>query len=424
VTDKPLTKNTNMQTFSLMVDKVPMFLKKLLCRYARYYNGQMYDFVLDGENELKLALSPGQRKSNKLLIVARAFYQEQAKEYPIENKSELKKLLALEFGENIQCCYHIWDREYNNSCKVNIWNFNVDLPNAFITLPESLLYALSVPNEQSIEVQGTKDNCALYVDRMDNVVHSALATAMINSSQRFAMSVGLTASQKVIQVNENNIAQQLAQGIKQVSLPIISSFIKKPKIENRLQLITNIAFPIVTVLSLYLVVSSLYLQVKHSNLQQQLLSHSDGVTAALARQTKVDQEQVRYLALQELLTPMQAKSPLWLVLADLFPQAKFTNVRLENNRFILRGSTEKAIVFLELLSKHSQVSNAKFDFPTRKSRKRDFFVISFTLLPALEDELRVIGDIVSDQTMKKSKSNLASTNKHSNRDEKNNHGRA
>jgi hypothetical protein len=57
----------------------------------------------------------------------------------------------------------------------------------------------------------------------------------------------------------------------------------------------------------------------------------------------------------------------------------FTNIRYEQNRFILRGITDKATELLETISKLPQVTDAKFDFPTRHSRTGEFFVISFSL---------------------------------------------
>ena len=66
-------------------------------------------------------------------------------------------------------------------------------------------------------------------------------------------------------------------------------------------------------------------------------------------------------------------------MADIFPTAKFTNIRVTNNRYILRGSATKATDLLETLSDNKQVVNAKFDFPTRKNKGRENFVISFEL---------------------------------------------
>jgi len=372
---------------SLLTNTLPKSFKQLLSSFGGYYNGQMYRFILDDEQKLTLQLVKQDNFSALILIVARQYYHEQAKTYPIENKTELKKLLALEFSDNENSYYHLWGYKEGTS-QVNIWQYNLQVPSALLKLPETLLFALTAKENQVIEINNREHKKqSLFVGRSGDLIYSIIKNSVINSSQRFAMSVGIGKTQQDRIVAVNDTAEQLASGIKQLSLPIISGFIQAPKVENRLQLLKNIALPFFIVLGFYFAASSAFLTYKHHSLQQRLASKSSEVSAALEQQQVFDQQLRRYSQLQAFLINQKVSAPLWLVMADLFPQAKFTNIRIANNRFALRGSTEKAIDLLELISNMPQIVDAKFDFPTRKSRNQEVFVISFTLLalPAVSE---------------------------------------
>jgi len=72
------------------------------------------------------------------------------------------------------------------------------------------------------------------------------------------------------------------------------------------------------------------------------------------------------------------------MMAEVFPTAQFTNIKINKQRFVLRGSATKATDLLENLIQHKQVSDAKFDFPVRKYRGKENFVISFKLVKTSE----------------------------------------
>lgn len=361
-------------------------LKKILCQFARYYNGKTYRFNLDENQNLILQQVEHTENKASILIVARAFYSEQAKDYPIDNKAELKKLLALEFAVNDNYHTHIWGSE-NGHSQVNIWQFNQSVPSAYILLPETLLLGLSANEQQIITLNSdNSEERKLFIGRLGKVIHSLRSTSIINSTQRFSMSVGIAPSEQNVIIDQNSFAKQISYGVKKLTLPIISTFIQRSQKVDRMQLLKNICLPFFMVLSVYLILTSGYLSLKKYNLQQQLASHSSEVSSALNLQQSLDDKQTRYLALQHFFSNQQTSSPVWLPMAELFPQAQFTNIRLDNNRFILRGTTQQATQLLEQISKHPRIADAKFDFPTRKNRNQDAFVISFVLVPIPESE--------------------------------------
>ena len=108
------------------------------------------------------------------------------------------------------------------------------------------------------------------------------------------------------------------------------------------------------------------------------------VSTALQQQVEFDKKAIHYKALLQFNATQKNSTPFWLIMAELFPSAQFTNIRINNDRFVLRGSTNKATTLLESFTQYKQVSDAKFDFPVRKSRGKENFVISFKLVTANE----------------------------------------
>jgi len=367
-------------------ESVPKLLslnfKKLLCKYVSYYNGQLHQFSLDEAFNLTLKPENNKDRAIKLLIVSRAFYNEQAKEYPVDNKAELTKLLKLEYAGLSNAFYRIWGSDDGKS-QINRWQFNAKLPSALITLPESLLLSFLTNNNQILQANTVNGN-TLFVGRVGHLIHSSLKTPLINSSQNFSISAGVAQAPKDYLITSSDFATQIATSIKSLPLPIIADFIQLPKAESKLQILKKITVPFFLMFTLYLVASSAYLLHRQHNIQQKLDSESTEVTKALSQQQLLDRQFTQYSALTNFIAEQQISSPLWLVIAEFFPTVKFNNIQMKDNRVVLRGSTDKATTVLESISKNKLVLDAKFDAATRKSRKKEIFVISFKLNPAIK----------------------------------------
>lgn len=375
------------------ITTLPFTAKKALCVFGRYFNGNLYRFVLDKDQKLKLQLvehevddiENNESKTDKplpLVIVARKFYNEQAKSYPIESKSELNKLLKLEFNEQPLTKYHIWKKQEGQSL-VNIWQFEKTVPVANILLPESLLLSLANEEQKIAEIEiidKDKNNHTLFVGKDANgLIHSSLSSAGINSYQRFIMATGLTHNQTNRKIPQDTLAEELSLGFNGNIWRIIPHFILPPSEHYYSQLLKKIMVPFSLVFVLYLTTSSLYLVTKQYYLNQGLLGQTEQVEQAITQQQNFDNNLERYTTLQTFLIDKKNSASLWLIMQALFEHAQFTNIRIDNGRYILRGSTDRATDLLEIISQFSNVSDAKFDFPTRNNRGSETFVIGFVL---------------------------------------------
>lgn len=362
-------------TVETSIPSLPLALKKLLCTFACYFDGEQKRFTLNKKGELKLSQA-NFKKDLKLpiMIVGRDYYTEQAKEYPLDNKKELKKLLTLE-SNNSQSTHHkIWGSE-NGKSQVNSWKYHDTVPEALLRLPITLLLALSASTNQIVYSQTTQP---FYVSRSNKLIHSLPHSSVITSSRRFAISAGVAQVEADKIINEHNFAGELGLGLKQ-AFPLITTFVTTPKVENRLHFFKNIAMPFSLVFLSYLALSSGYLVYKKQSLEESLANNSENVSVALKQQIIFDTEFNQYTALKSFLNTQNNKSEVWLIMAELFPTATFSNVRLSSGRIVLRGKTLQATNLLQTISNNVLVSDAKFDFPTRKYRGQEEFVISFRL---------------------------------------------
>jgi len=385
VTVNPLTSKENLN--NIEQGKSGLILsswKKFLCSFVGYFDGRLHQFELDNSKSLALKPAANGKFSPLILIVARQCYTEQAKEYPIDSKSELNKLLALESSKTSY--HHVWNSGQGKS-QVNSWEFSEQVPNAFLTVPESFLCANQVENNQIAEINGPKQDTPLYVAKNGMLLYSSLRTSILSTSEHFALSAGIASCQEKLVIRSQDYFEFLATGLKSIGLEQYLSFFKGPQVESRLQLLKNIAFPCFLVLGVYLAATSAYLGYKKVSLQQELDSHSSEVTQALAQQDEVDTKLARYYAMQNFLETQMTRSALWLAMADIFPKARLTNIRTVDDRIVIRGSTGKATDVLEQIESSAIATDAKFDFPTRRNRNRDVFVISFKLVDIQNKEL-------------------------------------
>jgi hypothetical protein len=359
-------------------------LQSLLVKVGGYFNGNLYRFVLD-ENQ-KLHLSKESVKENTfsptILIVARKFYQEEVISFPVDNKLELKKLLALKFQQQPRTQYTICKIEDGKSI-INSWHYTAKVPTSAVVLPESLLLTLAANDNQIISLENKSENSCLFAVRSQHGVYSQLQTNNITTAQRFSISVGVAQTESTKVIEQKGVAQQLVLGCQQLSASLLFCFINLPKPESSTKLLKQVFIPVFAVLTVYLSISSAYLLYRDSSLQTQLSEQSQLVSQALNDQQKYDTRVNQYNAFADFLKNKQSRSPIWLVLSEAFSQAQFSNIRLVNNRYILRGKTAKAINLLELLVKHPLVKDAKFDSPTRTRKNQELFTISLAFIDDL-----------------------------------------
>ncbi|QLE07532.1 hypothetical protein HYD28_00305 [Pseudoalteromonas shioyasakiensis] len=360
-------------------NKIKLLFKKWLCKVVAFYTDQPYELVLNEHHQFALKPSSDTQSTKWLLVVGRQHYNEQLNAYPIGNKKELKQLLEIEKKSKdkqqatTQTLVTVMAAEQS---QVMQWQFAKDLPKAWFTLPESLLMSQTVNDGEVI--LNTHHNASFITKHQKNVC-SSLQSKIINSPERFASMFGIPLS-KVININtEQEYLERVINGLYAVPKQYLQAFLNIPVniFNKRLALRYSAIFGGIFVV--YGLLTSGYLVFKTHQLESQLDANKATVNKALntlnVYMTSRDALQQR----QQLLRQLPITSPVFMVISDLFNSAELSSISWQEGRFVLRGKANKATDALATVMQDSRVEDAKFDYPSRKERGGESFVISFVL---------------------------------------------
>jgi len=353
----------------------PIIIKFLL-KFSGYYDGVLQRFSLNND-KLSLIAAEDDFKP-KLLIVSAKYYQEKQLSFPVDSRKELKKLLKLQFNKSEIALIQSQD---DNQSAVNTWTFNNEVfriaPKAWFILPESILLANTCANGEVLTVLD-KNEQQSYITTFNNIIHSAKQSALINNVDNFAISSGIAVNQQYT-LSYADKAQALAVNITGISIDKLLAFVRKPAPKN-LKLITmQLIAPSIAAISLYLILTSIYIVTKSAWLNSELNEQSEQVTELFTLQSSVD---TKYLSYQKLTKFWQNKkniAGLWQVVAPMFAEASIQNITLRERRFFIKGRTSSASQLLELIANNPNVTNAKFEAPVRQDRSLERFYISLEL---------------------------------------------
>lgn len=378
--------------------------KRLLCKTVGYYaNGIMHSFVY---SQTEISLVPSEDTFvPQILIIAREYYQEKLATYPIEDKKELAKFLALEFSSQ-QKKYQVV-AQGEGSSQVNVWQFKQELPKAKIIVPESFVLAQSV-GEQTLLIQqcltsrSSENQCPekkLYISLCNQGVVSTLNSSLINTPERFCNSVGLQVVESSVVSTAKELPLALIKGVINAPIGQLLTFSLQQEYKNYKTVIKAVALPVATIFTCYLGLSSGWLYWQHNSLQQKVASQKADISQALSNQDEYVKNQTELMMYNSFLAQQQAKSLVWLTLASIIENVQVRTLRYADGRYIILGRTYdkpendvepitgdekispiyKSTDFLEKLIQQDFVVDAKFDSSVRRSRNYESFTVSFLL---------------------------------------------
>lgn len=366
----------------MIKSKLTLWIKKWLCNNVVYYSDKPYNFTLNEQQQFTLETANSSvNYSTKLIqIVGREYYSEQSENYPIGNKKELTNLIKInnQAASNElkpHSAYIITALEQDQS-KVTHWHFNNSLPKAWLNLPETLLISQTLMPEQVIN---NSVHTPMFITQHQQSVFSALTSPLINSPERFATMFGVPCKQVINITEPAHYAQTLIKGLQLQPKQQLSAFFTLPPGLISKSQFKKTALILSAMCIAYAALTSGYLIYKTHSLQNELAKNKTAVNQALTTLEQYQQSAAKLQSLQSFTQNQQIASPLFFTLHELFNTAELSNIRLEDNRYVLRGTAEKATDALQIILNNPRVHNAKFDYPSRKERRGESFVISFTL---------------------------------------------
>lgn len=346
---------------------------------ARYYDGTLKGYSLSGG--LVSLKSNSDKKSNILvLVVAKKYYQETQKHYPTDDLATLKKILKLEASRS-GGFYDIADVSEAGS-RVNWWVFDESVPKAVVTVPETYLLVQNLlPNDVLLL---SEEKQPIFIKKANKLVYSAFKSKLLNEHQRFTASIGTVESVNCIELNAKQAAQRVLVSLIENKVKCLQIFSRLPSQAQILRRLIPLSAIFAVCSSLYILLTSVYLVVENYSLEQSLTDKRPIINEILAEQNRFDQLIAFNSNVIAVAEDVDRSAYFWAIMSEYFEGVTYTNIRKVDERFILRGSTEKATDLLESLSQHTFIHDAKFDFPTRSSKEAEIFVISFKIVGSNE----------------------------------------
>ncbi|NTS76913.1 hypothetical protein HR060_08520 [Catenovulum sp. SM1970] len=357
-------------------------VSKILVTCACYYKGGVFYHFEESNGTVKLVKgnSSNQKPSNQkpICILGREYYREVVKNYPVDDPKSLSKLLKLEFSNNTNISHIITNKDQGSSL-VNVWDFEESGLDKIILLPESFLLGKQLNNGDVLLLSAFEQD--VFITNSQKATHSGIANSLISSVSRFTSSVGVSLGKK-IDLKEESLVPAFAKGLSLCSIKELLSFSRISVSKSDYpHIFKALGVPSVLVLSLYLMMSSAYVAYQSSQLTTKNASQNEQISLAFSLQDKYSNTYSQLDKLELFTQSQKSKSEVWLVLAMLYEHAEISSLRYQNERFVILGKAAKATDFLSRLSNIPGIYDAKFDFPTRKSKKTESFNISFLIQP-------------------------------------------
>jgi hypothetical protein len=371
----------------MIKSKLTLWIKKWLCKNVTYYSDKPYNLTLNSQQQFTLRPASAVVGTKLIQIVGRTHYSEQSENYPIGNKKELINLIKINNqtvnnAPKPHSAYIITALDQDQS-KVTHWRFNSGLPTAWFNVPETLLVSQTLAPDQVI------NNTAytpMYITQHQKSVCSALYSPLINSPERFAAMFGVPCKHVINITEPPHFTHTLIKGLQVHPKQQLAAFFILPHglvSKGQLKKTAGIFAAIVVA---YIALTSGYLMYKTHSLQNELAQNKAQVNQALNTLEQFQTSADKLSAIQSFTQSQQISSPLFFILHALFTTAELTNIRFEDNRYVLRGTANKATDALQIIINNPRVQSAKFDYPSRKERRGESFVISFTL-NTLQDQV-------------------------------------
>ncbi|QLE86110.1 hypothetical protein FLM48_14160 [Shewanella sp. Scap07] len=342
-----------------------------------YLDTKLYRLVDIADGQFKWQEAPVNFKPN-VLILSRQHYQESCKQYPIENKSEVKKLIRLELSANEGTSQFVTYKAQDSKTASNQWMLSDVYLGAKFVLPESFLIGAKQPHFKVTELQNEESQ--FYIVNTPKGIISTVKGGLINNVNAFSMASGVSVDQTINSMSFEQFANFTAAELPQLLIQYGSQFFVKQDSNLDVQdLVKPVFLTLGASLTLYLLIGSAYLELQSYRITSQIESNSSQVNRALNIQNEYNQLTEKLLRQQDFIESQAVKTSFWLVLEPLLQQAKFRTIRYRNDRYIINGETKQATKLLDMLIQDPLVTDAKFDSQIRKSRNNEVFTISFRL---------------------------------------------
>lgn len=353
-----------------------LILKKLILKFVGYFDGRLFYFDISDSSVSLNKVSNNTVSFKKIMILSPEYYKEVVRIYPINNKSEVKKLIHIEYGP--YSCINL-KKVDGDKLKATIWTFDSIFNDCWFLLPETFL--LSTFNSNGLI---NRFVCGEGGHSYFSIFHAggfylAKKSRYINTTEIFASSIGCSF------IGEFQIENK-AQILLEVFIKELKNLFKFKNFRFSLKVfqeqLIRCTLPLGLSIAVYFSVTSLYLFIESNSLKKQSVSLGLQVNEALSLKENVNINNEHQQILINAINQSQSLQHIWQALPELFDIVEFSAIRFESDRFFIRGQAEKTTTILDLLANNKLVKDVKLESPISSSGYGENFYISFTVIAA------------------------------------------
>ncbi|MCV2883290.1 hypothetical protein OE749_01095 [Aestuariibacter sp. AA17] len=335
-----------------------------------------------------------------VMIVAKEYVAESCRRYPVAAPKELKGLLKLE-----QIDHALITHTTATESWVNSWVFKNDVPRAKVRIPETVVLSADMmpPNAVAIQRQWKDHRSAvLYIGKNQLGLHSAVKNSIVSSLSRFVQATGLALdatshnavsndstgsySPNTAEYTRNADADSLIQGMLALPLAQWLPFFRVQSHSIDKASLMKLAGTSLVVFFAYLGLSSGYLYYQHSQVSHAYEAQKATLGDAFDTLDAVSALSQQKQALRVALADYAVTSHAWLIFASIFEQADVTQIKRENQRYVIYGKAQKATDLLTSVVKMPGVKDARFEGTVTRRGNKDNFILGFELMPDTPSE--------------------------------------
>lgn len=386
--------------YSSLINRIKLYAFSKL----GFWSGRLYDINVQGESASGAAVFAESTTTKWAVIVGRDYYFESVKDYPIGVRSDLNGVLKNEVltlpYDGIH--FHRIERLSEKSHRVTSWLIKHSVLEALPTRPYLL-----IPETSCFDLSEAGDG--LLLDRLGQLVyinvtadgivsrlHQAESEGDGSVHEKILNSLGVADRNSWVRLSEPQTVRDLCSGFVRLLLRSPLTFKVDLNVPSAPELPWKKgAVLIAASLSLYLLVSSMYLVARESWLDYSLLASRDQVESAMNSRRLLGEVE----ALNQSLSSITANEfPYWVAWPIFLDLVSLDNIMVANRTskegvtFI--GRAENAASTLDIIKNDPRVASAEFALPVRVVSNLEAYTIDVVLNDVLDDSLVSIGEPV------------------------------
>ncbi len=351
----------------------------LLNNFGKRFILSKLSYYADKHYSLQNGMLEADNANSVIVILAKKHYDISFESYPSITKAELLKLIKLkQGGDSVKSNYHIVPNHNIDGFDVEVTTINAkiarELEGAIMIVPETVVLLSSLANPSTVLTPSGE----LYLASNK----SAYKHLLINSVDSFCYSLGVNTGTNKVTINLEEFPNYITNTFFEAPLKTLlgNSFLQTNFIKKQLfRMHWLYGVPVIT--SFMLVAGFIgFDKYQEHSLNSNIQDKRAQVETLISLKRNIDD---RYRVIELFNEEIAARKLSFLVwnnvLIAIEHDTKLTSVTMKNGKVEIRGSAINANSVLKAISAESGTKSVAFKGSVRKSRGREYFVITFTI---------------------------------------------